>query len=156
MQTSVTASVADSGNQLKRLMRLIALLAILGVAVSSVSLYHHFSHSKTSFCDVGQAFNCDLVNRSRYSSFAGVPVALIGMVGYLLILACATLYREKAETPLMLMIASLTGLGFALYLTYIEARVLYAWCILCLSSLATIAAISVLASISVMTSAKRA
>jgi len=156
MQTSVTASVADSANKLKRLMLVIGLLAILGMAVSSVSLYHHFSNSKTSFCDIGQSFNCDLVNRSQYSSFAGVPVALIGMLGYLLILAFATLYREKAETPLMLMIASLAGLGFALYLTYIEARVLYAWCILCLSSLATIAAISVLASISAMTSRKRA
>lgn len=152
----MTASVADSANKLKRLMLVIGLLAILGMAVSSVSLYHHFSNSKTSFCDIGQSFNCDLVNRSQYSSFAGVPVALIGMLGYLLILAFATLYREKAETPLMLMIASLAGLGFALYLTYIEARVLYAWCILCLSSLATIAAISVLASISAMTSRKRA
>jgi vitamin-K-epoxide reductase (warfarin-sensitive) len=154
MQTSVNASVADA-NKLKRLMLAIALLAILGVVVSSVSLYHHFSNSKTSFCDIGSSFNCDLVNRSQYSSFAGVPVALIGIAGYLLILTFATLYREEAETPLMLMIASLVGLGFALYLTYIEARVLYAWCILCLSSLATIAAISVLASITAMTSTKR-
>ena len=133
----------------------IALLAIFGVAVSSVSLYHHFSTSKTSFCDIGQSFNCDLVNRSRYSNLAGVPVALIGIVGYLLILAFATLYRAKAETPRMLMITSLTGLGFALYLTYIEARVLYAWCILCLSSLATISAIAVLASVTAMSSIKR-
>ena len=156
MQTSVTTSIADSGNKLKRLMLAIALLAILGATVSSVSLYHHFSNSKTSFCDIGQSFNCDLVNRSQYSSLAGVPVALIGIVGYLLILAFATLYREKAETPLMLMTASLAGLGFALYLTYIEARVLYAWCILCLSSLATIATISVLAGITAMTSSKQA
>jgi vitamin-K-epoxide reductase (warfarin-sensitive) len=156
MQTSVTASAAHSAGKVKRLMRVIALLAILGVVVSSVSLYHHFSASKTSFCDIGQAFNCDLVNRSQYSSFAGIPVALIGIVGYLLILAFATLYREKAETPVMLMIASLAGLGFALYLTYIEARVLDAWCILCLSSLATILAIAVLGSITAMTSAKRA
>lgn len=156
MQTSVIASVADSGNKLKRLMLAIALLAILGVVVSSVSLYHHFSNSTTSFCDIAPSFNCDLVNRSQYSSFAGIPVALIGIAGYLLILAFATLYREKAETPLMLLLASLVGLGFALYLTYIEARVLYAWCILCLSSLATIAAISVLASITAMTTAKQA
>ena len=150
------ASPTDSANTLKRFMLAIALLAIFGVAVSSVSLYHHFSTSKTSFCDMGQSFNCDLVNRSRYSNLAGVPVALIGIVGYLLILALATLYRAKAETPWMLMIASLTGLGFALYLTYIEARVLYAWCILCLSSLATISAIAVLASVPAMSSTKRA
>lgn len=155
MQTSVTDSIAGPRNKLKSLMGVIAVLAILGVAVSSVSLYHHFSTSKTSFCDIGQAFNCDLVNRSQYSSFGGIPVALIGIVGYLLIVAFATLYREKAETPLMLTIASLAGLGFALYLTYVEARVLHAWCILCLSSLATITIISVLAGVAAMTSAKR-
>lgn len=134
----------------------VGLLAVLGVAISSVSLYHHFGTSKTSFCDLGQGFNCDLVNRSQYSTVAGVPVALIGIVGYLLVLALATVYREKAETPIMLLIASLAGLGFALYLTYVEARILYAWCILCLSSLATIFAIGVLSGIVAMRSAKRA
>ena len=75
------------------------------------------------------------MNRSSYSTVFGVPVALIGILGYLLILALATVYREKAETPVMLLIASAAGLGFALYLTYIEKFVLQAWCILCLSSL---------------------
>lgn len=85
---------------------------------------------------------------------AGVPVALIGIVGYLLILALATLYREKAEAPVMLLIASLAGLGFALYLTYIEARILYAWCVLCLSSLATIFAIAVVSAVLVRTAGR--
>lgn len=137
-----------------RLGRCIALLAILGVAISSFSLYHHFSRSKTSFCDIGQSFNCDLVNRSPYSVVAGVPVALIGIVGYLLILALATVYREKAEAPVMLLIASLAGLGFALYLTYIEARILFAWCVLCLSSLATIFAIAVVSAVLVRTAGR--
>lgn len=152
----MSGSATNSASKTKRLMRLIVLLAIVGVAVSSVSLYHHFSTSKTSFCDIGQAFNCDLVNRGQYSNFAGVPVALIGIAGYLLILVFATLYREKAETPVMLMIASLVGLGFALYLTYIEAQVLQTWCILCLSSLATITIISVLTIITAVKSAKPA
>jgi uncharacterized membrane protein len=134
----------------------IALLAVLGVAVSAVSLYHHFGTSKTSFCDLGQSFNCDVVNRSSYSTVAGLPVALIGIVGYLLILALATIYRQKAETPFMLLVASLAGLGFALYLTYIEARILYAWCILCLSSLAAIFAIAALSAVLATTSLKRA
>ena len=126
-----------SGAQLtaRRLMLIIAVIAVAGVAVSSVSLYHHFGTSRTSFCTFGQSFNCDIVNRSSYSTVFGVPVALIGIVGYLLILALATVYREKAETPVMLLIASVAGLGFALYLTYIEKFVLQAWCILCLSSL---------------------
>ena len=124
-----------------------ATLATAGVLVSSFSLYHHFSKSKTSFCDIGQSFNCDLVNRSQYSTVLGVPVALIGILGYLLLLALATVYRRKAETPVMLAIAALFGLGFALYLTYLEAFLIGTWCILCLTSLALITSISVLAAL---------
>src|SRR5581483_9643610 len=69
-----------------RLMNLIAVMAGLGVVVSSISLYHHFGTSKTSFCNFGESFNCDLVNRSQYSTVLGVPVALIGLCGYILIL----------------------------------------------------------------------
>jgi vitamin-K-epoxide reductase (warfarin-sensitive) len=129
----------------RKLSLAIALLAVAGIGVSSVSLDHHFRKSKTSYCDFGQSFNCDIVNRSEYSSVAGVPVALIGILGYAALLAFATFYREKAETPGILAVGSLAGLGFALYLTYIEKYVLYTWCILCLSSLALISVITVLA-----------
>ncbi len=127
-----------------RLMIAIALVAGAGVAVSSVSLYHHFGTSRTSFCNFGETFNCDIVNRSTYSSVLGIPVALIGILGYLLILALATVYRDKAETPIMLLIASIGGLGFALYLTYIEKFVLQSWCVLCLGSLVLIVMLAVL------------
>ena len=122
----------------------IALLALAGEAVSSLSLYHHFSKSKTSFCDIGQSFNCDLVNRSQYSIVFGIPVALVGILGYLLILSLATIYREKAETPFILAAVALAGMSFAIYLAYIEAFVVGAWCILCLSSLALISVVTVL------------
>jgi len=128
---------------LRPLFVLIAVLAVAGIGVSSVSLDHHFRKSKTSFCDFGQTFNCDIVNRSEYSTVAGVPVALIGILGYAALLAFATFYREKAETPGILLFGSLGGLAFALYLTYIEKYVLATWCILCLSSLAVISVITV-------------
>lgn len=122
----------------------IAVLAVAGVTVSSVSLYHHYGVSKTSYCDLGENFNCDIVNRSIYSTVLGIPVALIGILGYAALLALATRYRAKAETPAMLLTGSLAGLGFALYLTYIEAFVLATWCIMCLSSLTLIVLISAL------------
>lgn len=128
----------------RRLSLCIAILAVLGITVSSVSLDHHYRKSKTTYCDFGQSFNCDLVNRSEYSTVAGIPVALIGILGYATLLAFATFYREKAETPAILVLASLGGLAFALYLTYVEKYILYAWCILCLSSLAVIFTITVL------------
>jgi uncharacterized membrane protein len=134
----------------------IAVLAVTGIGLSSISLDHHFRKSKTSYCDFGQSFNCDLVNRSEYSTVAGVPVALIGILGYGALLAFATFYRSKAETPGILVVGSLGGLGFALYLTYVEKYVLLAWCILCLSSLAVILSITVLSVLLLLRSAPRA
>ena len=131
----------------RRILVVIALLALGGALVSSVSLYHHYGTSATSYCDIGENFNCDIVNRSTYSTVAGIPVALVGVAGYLAVLALATMFRNRDEALAMLAIGSLTGLGFALYLTYIEGFVLSAWCILCLSSLALIFSIAVLSSL---------
>jgi uncharacterized membrane protein len=131
----------------RKLLLAIAILALAGIAVSSVSLDHHFRKSKTTYCDFGQSFNCDIVNRSEYSTIAGVPVALLGIMGYVALLAFATFYREKAETPGILLFGSVGGLGFALYLTYVEKYILFAWCILCLSSLAIIFSITVVSAI---------
>jgi len=130
----------------RRVFLLIAILAVAGIAVSSVSLYHHYGSSKTSYCDFGESFNCDIVNRSTYSTVLGIPDALIGILGYATLLAFATVYRTRAETPAILLIGSTAGLGFALYLTYIVKFVLATWCILCLSSLGVIFLITVLSS----------
>jgi uncharacterized membrane protein len=140
----------------RRLFLAIAVLALLGIAFSSVSLDHHFRKSKTSYCDFGESFNCDIVNRSEYSTIAGVPVALIGILGYAAIVAFATFYRAKAETPAILAVASLGGLGFALYLSYVEKFILSVWCILCLSSLALIFTIAVLSLCLLVNSTRRA
>lgn len=125
----------------------IAVLALVGVIVSAVSLQRHYAKSSSSFCDFAEKFNCDIVNRSEYSSLMGIPVAAIGIVGYGTLLALATVYRSRAETSLRLLAAAVAGLGFALYLTYVEGYVLDTWCILCLSSLGLIAAITVLAGV---------
>ena len=129
----------------KRLMSMVAILAVCGIAVSSVSLQHHYETSKTAYCDIGTTFDCDVVNRSEYSSILNIPVALIGMLGYGALAGLATVYRERRETPAMLFGAAAAGLVFALYLTYIEGHVLGVWCILCLSSLALIATTTILA-----------
>jgi uncharacterized membrane protein len=131
----------------QRLMSTVAILAVCGIVVSSLSLQHHYATSKTAYCEIGETFNCDIVNRSEYSSIFGIPVALIGMLGYAALAGLATVYRERRETPAMLFIAAVAGLAFASYLTYIEARVLGVWCILCLSSLALIATTAVLAAV---------
>jgi vitamin-K-epoxide reductase (warfarin-sensitive) len=125
----------------------IAILSLAGMIVSSISLERHYAKSATSYCEFGEKFNCDIVNRSEYSSVTGIPVSLIGVAGYGLLLTLSTLCRSRPETPTRLLMAAAAGLVFALYLTYIEAYVLTTWCILCLTSLALIASITALAGV---------
>jgi uncharacterized membrane protein len=142
-------------NAVRRVFVAIATLALAGIVVSSLSLHHHYGTSQTTYCDFGESFNCDIVNRSIYSTILGVPDALIGIFGYAALLALATVYRAKSEAPAMLLIASVAGLSFALYLTYIEAFVLATWCILCLSSLSLIVLITGLSSFLVASAMRR-
>jgi len=147
MGNSAVASTSVSRRDNRGLFVAIAVLAAAGVAVSGVSLQRHYAKSASAFCDIGQTFNCDIVNRSEYSRLMGIPVAGIGVVGYAMLLALATRYRTRVETPAQLLAAAGVGLVFALYLTYIEGFVLGTWCILCLSSLAMIGGITVLAAV---------
>ena len=132
----------------------IAILSLAGIVDSAVALQRHFAKSATTYCDFSQQFNCDIVNRSEYSTLAGIPVAAIGVAGYAALFVLATFWKSRPETPNRLMGAATAGLAFALYLTYIEAYELTTWCILCLISLMLIFLITVLATLVKMKSTK--
>jgi vitamin-K-epoxide reductase (warfarin-sensitive) len=125
----------------------ITVLALVGIVLSVVSLINHYKTTPSDFCDLDETFNCDIVNRSIYSKLWGVPVAAIGLVGYLLLLVLSRLNRQNRVASTVLVVGSLVGLGFSLYLTYVEARILAVWCILCLGSLACIVGITALAAV---------
>src|SRR5437868_4222897 len=120
------------------LLILIAVLAVVGLVLSSLSLVAHYKKSPTEYCDLGDNFNCDLVNRSPWSEVAHVPVAGIGVAGYIFLLVMAWMAARKPQAAVLMLMAALGGLAFALYLTYIEAYKLEVWCVLCLGSLAAI------------------
>jgi len=107
---------------------LIALLAIAGIAVSTLALRIHYSTDAPP-CDINAHWDCGMVNHSRYSVIHGVPVAAIGIAGYAAIAILALMRRYR-----LLVITSLVGLVFTLYLTNIEARVLQTWCLYCVIS----------------------
>jgi vitamin-K-epoxide reductase (warfarin-sensitive) len=126
------------------LFALIAVLSFAGVIDSAIALQRHYAKSDTRFCDISQKFSCDIVNRSEYSTLAGIPVAGIGVAGYAVLFVLSTFWRSRVDTPVRLLATAFAGLAFALYLTYVEAYQLTTWCILCLISLALIFAISLL------------
>lgn len=130
----------------------ICLLAVLGIVVSAYALHLHYKPAEDSFCNISGTFNCDVVNQSIYAVFMGVPVALIGIIGYVVIIALA-LMRAKVASGLLLA-GAVIGLGFSLYLTYVEAFLLGTYCILCLTSLAVILLITLLSSVRLLTSGR--
>jgi vitamin-K-epoxide reductase (warfarin-sensitive) len=114
------------------------LLAVVGIAVSSLALREHY-RTDASPCSINERWDCGIVNHSPYALLFGVPVAVIGIAGYLLlgILAFQKAYR-------LMLVAALGGLGFALYLAHIESAVLGVWCIYCAISLGVISVMSLL------------
>lgn len=125
---------AVSSSACRFLYGVIAVLSLAGIIVSAVALQRHYATSATNFCDFSQQFNCDIVNRSEWSTLAGIPVAGIGVAGYLALFFLAAFRKSRAETPNLLLAGSAIGMIFALYLTYIEAHELMTWCILCVTS----------------------
>ncbi len=113
-------------------------LAVAGIAASSLALREHY-RTDTSPCSINDRWDCGIVNHSPYAMFHGVPVAVIGIAGYLLlgVLAFRKAYR-------LALVAALGGLGFALYLAHIESAVLGVWCIYCVISLGVISLVSLL------------
>lgn len=105
-------------------------LAVLGLGIAAYLTYVHYSGAQVA-CTAGQS--CVKVQTSQWSRLAGVPVALIGLVGYLAILA-TLLVPDREETRLATLGLALTGLGFSAYLTYRELFSIHAICEWCVSS----------------------
>ncbi len=119
----------------------ISFLAVCGIVVSALALHVHYS-TGVEPCDLNSRWDCGIVNHSRYSMIFGVPVAAVGIAGYAVI-AIFGFLRRRWPTLLL----SLCGLGFALYLSHIEAHVLEVWCLYCVISQCLIVLIALIAGI---------
>ncbi len=123
-----------------KILLFLILLSFIGILLSSYSLYSHYSVSK-SFCDINEKFNCDVVNKGPYSTIFNIPVALIGLLGYSVLFLLSFLkynnfYKEKIKNYLVVLIVF--AFLFSSYLTYLEAFVIKAYCIICLISYAVV------------------
>ena len=132
---------------------LVGLLAVAGIVVSVLALRVHNQDSNAAPpCAVTEKFDCGAVNHSRFAVFpprkfdenvksgkVHVPVAVLGLIGYGLMVAFALAGR-------MWVVLGLAQIGFffATMLTYLEAYVLEKWCIYCLWSQGIVATILLL------------
>jgi uncharacterized membrane protein len=117
---------------------LIAILALAGVVVSSLALRVHYT-TDVEPCSINEKWDCGIVNRSPFAEIAHVPVAAIGIAGYLGLVGLALARRRW-----LLVVAAILGLSFALYLSHIERDIIMVWCLYCVISQGIIALITLL------------
>jgi len=106
-------------------------ITLLGVAVAGYLTYIHYAGIKPLCGKNGGS--CEIVQTSEYSKLAGVPVALIGLIGYVAILA-SLLVPENETSRLATVAFTVVGFGFSAYLTYREQFSIHRICEWCVSS----------------------
>jgi uncharacterized membrane protein len=105
----------------------IVALSLAGVVVASLALGEHYN-TGSSPCSINEVWDCGTVNHSPFAVVYGVPVALIGIVGYALLGALA------GRFPWMTAVAAFVATVFSLRLSWHEWKDLQTWCIYCVTS----------------------
>lgn len=114
--------------------------AAVGLAASAASSWVHYrlltQPGYTSFCDVSASLSCTSAYLSQYGSFAGVPVALLGMLFFAVVLLLVGLGGRinspaRDNIPGYVFALSTVGLAFVLYLGYASIVHLKSLCPLC-------------------------
>jgi uncharacterized membrane protein len=122
-------------------------LCAVGVFVAGYMSWAEATGNETVCADTGSV-DCAAVQNSAYAKTAGIPVANMGLLGYLAILAVLVLEDQVGFLATygrtMILSVALCGVIFQTYLTYIEAAVLEKWCQWCVMSFIVISLLFVI------------
>jgi uncharacterized membrane protein len=113
----------------RRLRVIAAILSIIGIGIAGYLTYVHHAGIKVLCLSSG---GCETVQASRYAKLAGIPVAVLGLAGYILILASLAVRGETGRAAGFGL--ALVGFGFSAYLTYRELFTIHAICQWCVAS----------------------
>jgi uncharacterized membrane protein len=107
-----------------------AVLALVGIAIAGYLTYVHYADLKP-FC-VGGGGGCEKVQTSKWADLGGIPVAVLGLAGYVAILLTLALPEELGRSAAAFL--ALVGLGFSAWLTFVELAKIHAVCQWCVAS----------------------
>ena len=123
----------------RRIWRAAVALAAIGIGIAGYLVYVHYADAKV-LCSISHG--CETVQKSKYAKLAGVPVALLGLLGYVAIMASLFVRTEAARLAGAGM--AIVGVGFSGWLTYLEAARIHAWCQWCVASAIVMALLAIL------------
>jgi uncharacterized membrane protein len=129
----------------RRLRTAILVLALIGIGIAGYLTYVHYAGLKVLCLSSG---GCETVQASRYAKLGGVPVALLGLLGYIGILGTLAIKSELGRIAGFGI--ALIGFGFSMYLTYRELFTIKAICQWCVSSAVLMTVLAVLTAIRVL------
>ncbi|GIK77852.1 MAG: vitamin K epoxide reductase family protein [Acidobacteria bacterium] len=116
-------------------------LALAGIAIAGYLTWVHYE-GLSPVCTTG---GCERVQASSYSEIGPIPVALLGLIGYVAILASLAIRGDVGRAATFML--TLAGFAFSLYLTYLELFVIDAICQWCVASAVVMTALLVTASV---------
>lgn len=119
---------------MKNINRAIFILSLVGLVIS-VFLAYEYSQTDPIACPITGS-GCEIVRKSAYSSLLGISLPYLGLVFYLMLAALSVFLTQSFNRLISLfrLFVSFSGFIFGLYLTYLEAFVIGAYCIWCLAS----------------------
>jgi uncharacterized membrane protein len=126
----------------RALHRALLVLALAGIGIATYLTYVHY-RGLSPICAINEG--CEKVQSSRYAKVGGVPVPLIGLIGYVAIFASLLVRGEAARLATAGM--ALGGFAFSVYLTGLELFEIHAICQWCVGSAIVMTSIAVLATI---------
>jgi len=132
-------SSADSG---RRLRIAILVASLLGIGIAGYLTYVHYEGLKVLCLSSG---GCETVQASRYSKLDGIPVAVLGLLGYVGLLASLAIRGESGRIAGFAV--ALTGFGFSMYLTYRELFTIKAICQWCVGSAVLMTVLAILTAV---------
>lgn len=135
-------AVAPAQRTDRRLRLAILILSLIGIGVAGYLTYVHYEGLKVLCLSSG---GCETVQASRYAKLDGVPVALLGLLGYIGILGSLAVRGEMGRIAGFAI--ALIGFGFSMYLTYRELFTIKAICQWCVSSAVIMTVLAILTAI---------
>jgi protein-disulfide isomerase/uncharacterized membrane protein len=132
--------------------RLLLAFGALGLGAASMSSYVHYrllaDPSYSSVCDVNQTVNCTQAYLSRYGSVWGIPVALAGVLFFVIVLLLAGIAAQPASAaadsaPGYILALSSIALLAVLYLGWASYFQLHTFCVLCAATYVAVTGIFV-------------
>ncbi len=111
------------------------IFAFIGVVDAFYLTLKHFQGTSGENCPV-TGEGCHIVTSSRYAEIFGIPVAFMGFLYYVVLFGLVVYFLKTRQGRLLrwAFYLVLAGFLFSLYLVYVQAFILYAYCVYCLIS----------------------